>query len=108
MQGIGFLVGLVAAICVYSDANKLRGQGAKLTPALWAIVVFLFLLLALPIYLIFRMTKWRKQIRLSKGEKPIPLTSGEVAAVSLLSVVVALGCLITLAMMALLWGLWEW
>jgi len=107
MQGIGILVGLVAAIFVYSEANKLKGEGAKLTPALWAIVVFLFVLLALPIYLILRITTWRRQISSAKGVTPSPLTSGQVAAVSVLSVVVVLGGLGTLALMAELWGLWE-
>ena len=101
------MVGFVAAIFVYSDAKRLKGDGAKLSPALWAVVVFLFLLLALPLYLILRIITWRRQIISAKGVTPSPLTSGQVAAVCVLSVVLVLGALGTLALMASLWGLWE-
>ena len=104
---IGYVVGLVVAIVVYSDAVKLKEQGAKVTPALWAIVVFLFLLIALPTYLLLRTTTWRKQIDLAKGLTPGPMTSVQAVLVVVLSVVLVLGLLGTLALMALLWGLWE-
>jgi hypothetical protein len=88
---IGFVVGLVVAIAVYSDAVKLKEQGAKVTPALWAIVIFLFLLIAQPTYLILRTTTWRKQIDLAKGLTPGPMTAGQTALVVVLSAVLLLG-----------------
>ncbi|HMF13694.1 MAG TPA: hypothetical protein VKE94_15355 [Gemmataceae bacterium] len=104
---IGYVIGLVVAIAVYSDAVKLKEQGAKLTPALWAIVVFLFLLIALPIYLILRNTTWRRQMDLAKGLTPGPMTAAQTGSVVVLSVILVLGVLGTLALMAWMWGWWD-
>jgi hypothetical protein len=103
-RGIGFLLGLMAAICVYGDATKLRAQGARTTPVLSALVAFLFSLLVLPLYLILRITTWRRQVSAVQGITPSPLRSGQVAAVIALSVIVVLGTLVTCALIASLWG----
>ena len=84
MNWIGFLVSVVAAWFVHSDADKLRQQGARVTPWLWAIVVLLFVLVPLPIYLILRVTTWRKQIELAKGLTPSPMTARQIVFVILL------------------------
>lgn len=107
MQLIGLLIGLVAAVAVYSDADQLKKQGARVTPFLWAFVVFLFVLIAVPLYVILRYTMWRKQINAAKGLAPQPLSSGEAVLVVVLSGVLLLGILGTLAALAWLWGLWE-
>jgi hypothetical protein len=106
-QCFGFVVALGVAAAVYSDADKLKKQAAKVTPGLWAIVVFLFLLIALPLYLLLRITTWRKQIDSAKGLPPRPMTAAQVGLVSVLSGVLLLGILGTLALMASLWGMWE-
>jgi uncharacterized protein YacL len=49
---IGVLVALLVAVLVYQDA-KSRGMNS----ILWAIMVFLFLIIALPIYFIVRKPK---------------------------------------------------
>jgi hypothetical protein len=72
MGFIALVVGLVAGKVVYDDAKRLKEDGAKLAPALWALVVFLSLLLAVPVYLILRITTWRRQI---EGVTASPLTS---------------------------------
>jgi hypothetical protein len=103
----GFVIALAVANAVYSDADKLKKQGAKVTPGLWAVVAFLFLVIALPLYLLLRITTWRKQIASAKGLPPRPMTAAQVGFVIVLTGVLLLGVLGTLALMASLGGLWE-
>ena len=49
---VGVLIAILVAVLVYQDA-KSRGMNAML----WAILVFLFLIIALPIYFIVRKPK---------------------------------------------------
>lgn len=52
-----------AAIWTYTDANLLRQGGAKLTPFVWAVLVFLVWPISLPGYLFLRFVVWQKQLR---------------------------------------------
>ncbi len=107
LPGIGFWIALAVSVAVYLDAGKLKKQGAKVAPWLWAILVFLILLIALPSYLLLRMTTWRKQIDSAKGLTPRPMTAAEGVFATLLSGLLLLGVGGTLAVMAWLWGLLE-
>jgi membrane protease YdiL (CAAX protease family)/tetratricopeptide (TPR) repeat protein len=71
---LGFLLAIVAAVGVYSDAQKLRARGVRLSPGLWAVLVFMLAMLALPLYLILRFTVWQRQIDAARrlhGSRPI-------------------------------------
>ena len=70
---VGLAAAVIAAVLIYKDASSLEERGAQVTPALWAVLAFLALILALPAYLILRLTVWRRQIQTRK------LTSDEVA-----------------------------
>jgi len=63
IQLAGCFFSILGAWWVWHDATKLKAQGANLTPRLWAIFVFLIWCLGLPLYLIFRRTVWRKELR---------------------------------------------
>lgn len=57
----GLIVAIVAAASTYRDAMWLRASDARITPWLWAILVFFAWPLALPAYLILRTTVWKKE-----------------------------------------------
>ena len=60
---VGLLISLFAAYWVWQDANRLRANGASLTPAVWTVLVFLLWLVALPVYFLMRRTTWRRHMR---------------------------------------------
>ena len=98
------IVAALVASAVVSDADKLRQKGAKVTPSVWGILVFLLMLIALPIYLILRITTWRKQIDLAQGLAPRPMTTAQVTYVTLLSGVILFGAVVMITLLAWLWG----
>lgn len=57
------LLALAFGVWAYNDAKILREEGARLTPAMWGIIVFLFPLLALIFYIILCRTLYRRQIQ---------------------------------------------
>jgi hypothetical protein len=61
-QFFGLAVSLFGAYWVWQDSNRLKRNGAHLTPAVWTLVVFLFWLVSLPIYLLLRRTTWRSHV----------------------------------------------
>jgi hypothetical protein len=67
-----WLIGLVllagAAIWTYRDAQSMRQRGATVTPEFWAISVLLALVVALPLYFIFRFAVWQSQLQPDAGE----------------------------------------
>jgi hypothetical protein len=107
LRFVGFLVGLAVALAVYSDAAELKKHGAKVAPGLWAVAAFLLWLLVLPLYLILRVTSWRRQIDAAKGLPPRPLTTAQVVSVTALAGVLLLGVLSAVVALMWLWGLWK-
>jgi hypothetical protein len=104
---IGFVIALIVAGFVYSDADNLRKGGARLSPLVWAFVVWAMCLICLPLYLVLRLTVWRRQIAAAKGLPAQPLSAGQGVAVGALVCVIVFGTLLTVGVMALAWGLWE-
>jgi hypothetical protein len=98
-----FVIALAAAGQVYADADKLKRQGAKVSPLLWALLTFFFLVLALPLYLVLRLTLWQKQTQLAQGLSPRPMGMGRLIVVFLLTAFLLLGALLLLAILASLW-----
>jgi hypothetical protein len=107
VQIFGIVLGIAVASWVHSDASVLKKKGANLSPSTWAAAVFLAWILTLPLYHILRITAWRRQISLAKGETPSALTSEQIAAVSALSVVLLVVCLGILAYIGVLWERWT-
>ncbi|MEA2602800.1 MAG: hypothetical protein QOF89_3792 [Acidobacteriota bacterium] len=62
IQVAGFFISVFGAWWVGQDANRLKRNGAKVTPGVWAVLVFLLWLVSLPIYLLLRQTLWRSQL----------------------------------------------
>lgn len=62
LQFLGLAVSLFGAYWVWQDASRLKRNGASVTPAVWAILVFLLWLVTLPIYLLLRRTTWRSHL----------------------------------------------
>jgi hypothetical protein len=48
MDGTGFVIALIVAAFIYSDANQLRKLGVRLSPIIWASVVCALCLVFLP------------------------------------------------------------
>jgi hypothetical protein len=104
---IGFVIALIVAGFVYSDADNLRKGGARLSPLVWASVVWALCLICLPLYLVLRLTVWRRQIAAAKGPPAQPLSAGQGVAVGALVCVIVFGALLTVGVMAWLWGFRE-
>jgi hypothetical protein len=85
----------------------LRKEGARLSPLAWAFVVWGLCLICLPLYLVLRLTVWKRQVAAAKGLPAQPLTGGQTAAVTALVCFLVVGTVSTLAVLAWLWGLWE-
>jgi len=66
---VGFTISLFAAYWVWQDANRLKRNGAKVTPALWALLVFIIWLVSLPLYWLLRRTAWRTYLSPSPEEE---------------------------------------
>ncbi|MFT3878650.1 MAG: hypothetical protein QM703_03205 [Gemmatales bacterium] len=60
---IGLIVGIITAIFLYRDACYLKEHGARLSPALWAILGFCVSLIAVGIYCTIRMLVWKDQLQ---------------------------------------------
>ncbi len=58
------------ALWVHKDATRFRKKGVDLNPGLWSTLVFLFLFIAFPWYLILRFLKYKKTAQL--GNPPLP------------------------------------
>lgn len=69
IQVLSFIVALMSAYWVWTDSNKLKRGGARLTPFLWTAMVFLAWLIALPIYLLLRHRLWARQTAPPVGER---------------------------------------
>lgn len=59
--GGAFILTFVA-FWTYFEGKRLKNQGAKLSPITWAILVYIFLIIAFPFFMIFRKTKWKKEV----------------------------------------------
>jgi hypothetical protein len=55
----GFAIPVFGAYWVWQDANRLKKNGAYVTPGLWVALVFFLWLVSLPIYLYLRRTTWQ-------------------------------------------------
>jgi membrane protease YdiL (CAAX protease family)/tetratricopeptide (TPR) repeat protein len=64
---LGILVAIVLAGMVNADARRLSDRGARLSPGLWAILVFLVWPIVLPLYLLLRYTLWKAQIETARA-----------------------------------------
>jgi len=62
LQFIGLAISLFGAYWVWQDANRLKRNGAKVTPVVWTLLVFLFWLVSLPVYWLLRRTMWRSHV----------------------------------------------
>ena len=65
LQFFGLAISLFGAYWVWQDAKRLKRNGANVTPAVWALLVFLLWLVSLPIYLLLRRTTWRSHMNSS-------------------------------------------
>ena len=59
---LGLAISLFSAYWVWQDSNRLKRNGANITPSVWAILVFLLWLVSFPVYLLLRRTTWRSQM----------------------------------------------
>ena len=60
---IGLFVPTAAAVWIWSDADDLRSRGVKISPFVWALFVWLLLIIGLPVYLLMRTIVWTRQIK---------------------------------------------
>ena len=55
------LILTLAVFWIYFAGRKLKERGAKLSPLLWAFLVWLFFPIAFPLFLLLRYIKWKKE-----------------------------------------------
>ncbi len=70
---IYIIIIIFSALWVRKDAKNFREKGVDLNPASWSTFVFLFWIIAFPLYLILKFSKYKKIAEL--GNQPLPAVS---------------------------------